>query len=199
MTPKKIYIFSGLHRDNLQAGECFIAVTAVSQHAARKELKELGYVALFWMDTTLLRNADNSSTHNNMNTSHTCDQEKRSMILANDFLEYLLNTERDLAVRVRERYDMYLKSLPVPQLADGKIVIDGRYMIDSHEGNYRLYRIEGGTPSVIGIYQRPSSAIVDVIADSIRITHRHADTEDTVLEIQRLAAVCRDTLNGMTK
>ena len=83
------------------------------------------------------------------------------MILANDFLEYLLNTERDLAVRVRERYDMYLKSLPVPQLADGKIVIDGRYMIDSHEGNYRLYRIEGGTPSVIGIYQRPSSAIVD--------------------------------------
>lgn len=65
------------------------------------------------------------------------------MILANDFLEYLLNTERDLAVRVRERYDMYLKSLPVPQLADGKIVIDGRYMIDSHEGNYRLYRIEG--------------------------------------------------------
>ncbi|EPN0246116.1 hypothetical protein ACTTY6_004545, partial [Escherichia coli] len=25
------------------------------------------------------------------------------MILANDFLEYLLNTERDLAVRVRER------------------------------------------------------------------------------------------------
>ncbi|EIZ3169603.1 hypothetical protein MO127_003898, partial [Escherichia coli] len=107
------------------------------------------------------------------------------MILANDFLEYLLNTERDLAVRVRERYDMYLKSLPVPQLADGKIVIDGRYMIDSHEGNYRLYRIEGGTPSVIGIYQRPSSAIVDVIADSIRITHRHADTEDTVLEIQR--------------
>lgn len=35
------------------------------------------------------------------------------MILANDFLEYLLNTERDLAVRVRERYDMYLKSLPV--------------------------------------------------------------------------------------
>ena len=87
----------------------------------------------------------------------------------------------------------------VPQLADGKIVIDGRYMIDSHEGNYRLYRIEGGTPSVIGIYQRPSSAIVDVIADSIRITHRHADTEDTVLEIQRLATVCRDTLNGMTK
>ncbi|MGY6339704.1 hypothetical protein [Escherichia coli] len=80
-----------------------------------------------------------------------------------------------------------------------KIVIDGRYMIDSHEGNYRLYRIEGGTPSVIGIYQRPSSAIVDVIADSIRITHRHADTEDTVLEIQRLATVCRDTLNGMTK
>ncbi len=121
------------------------------------------------------------------------------MILANDFLEYLLNTERDLAVRVRERYDMYLKSLPVPQLADGKIVIDGRYMIDSHEGNYRLYRIEGGTPSVIGIYQRPSSAIVDVIADSIRITHRYADTEDTVLEIQRLAAVCRDTLNGMTQ
>ena len=100
------------------------------------------------------------------------------MILANDFLEYLLNTERDLAARVRDRYDMYLKSLPVPQLADGKIVIDGRYMIDSHEGNYRLYRIEGGTPSVIGIYQRPSSAIVDVIADSIRITHRHADTED---------------------
>ncbi|CAM6361787.1 Bacteriophage tail protein [Escherichia coli] len=87
------------------------------------------------------------------------------MILANDFLEYLLNTERDLAARVRDRYDMYLKSLPVPQLADGKIVIDGRYMIDSHEGNYRLYRIEGGTPSVIGIYQRPSSAIVDVIAD----------------------------------
>ena len=121
------------------------------------------------------------------------------MILANDFLEYLLNTERDLAVRVRERYDMYLKSLPVPQLADGKIVIDGRYMIDSHEGNYRLYRIEGGTPYVIGIYQRPSSAIVDVIADSIRITHRYADTEDTVLEIQRLAAVCRDTLNGMTQ
>ncbi|MBB0599289.1 hypothetical protein G7M53_26065 [Escherichia coli] len=67
------------------------------------------------------------------------------------------------------------------------------------QGNYRLYRIEGGTPSVIGIYQRPSSAIVDVIADSIRITHRHADTEDTVLEIQRLATVCRDTLNGMTK
>ena len=64
------------------------------------------------------------------------------MILANDFLEYLLNTERDLAARVRDRYDMYLKSLPVPQLADGKIVIDGRYMIDSHEGNYRLYRIE---------------------------------------------------------
>ncbi|EKA4295832.1 hypothetical protein OLI25_004419 [Escherichia coli] len=121
------------------------------------------------------------------------------MILANDFLEYLLNTERDLAARVRDRYDMYLKSLPVPQLADGKIVIDGRYMIDSHEGNYRLYRIEGGTTSVIGIYQRPSSAIADVIADSIRITHRHADTEDTVLEIQRLAAVCRDTLNGMTK
>ncbi|EFG2167422.1 TPA: hypothetical protein KIU43_003724 [Escherichia coli] len=56
------------------------------------------------------------------------------MILANDFLEYLLNTERDLAARVRDRYDMYLKSLPVPQLADGKIVIDGRYMIDSHEG-----------------------------------------------------------------
>ncbi|HBN2420127.1 TPA: hypothetical protein L2A61_005053, partial [Escherichia coli O25b:H4-ST131] len=55
------------------------------------------------------------------------------MILANDFIEYLLNTERDLAARVRERYDMYLKSLPVPQLADGKIVIDGRYMIDSHE------------------------------------------------------------------
>ena len=54
------------------------------------------------------------------------------MILANDFLEYLLNTERDLAARVRDRYDMYLKSLPVPQLADGKIVIDGRYMIDSH-------------------------------------------------------------------
>ncbi|ENB4719129.1 TPA: hypothetical protein P6S05_005311, partial [Escherichia coli] len=54
-------------------------------------------------------------------------------------------------------------------------------------------------PYVIGIYQRPSSAIVDVIADSIRITHRHADTEDTVLEIQRLATVCRDTLNGMTK
>ncbi|EPW6107315.1 hypothetical protein ACWNE4_005595, partial [Escherichia coli] len=27
----------------------------------------------------------------------------------------------------------------------------------------------------------------------------HADTEDTVLEIQRLATVCRDTLNGMTK
>ncbi|WP_150388655.1 hypothetical protein, partial [Escherichia coli] len=80
------------------------------------------------------------------------------MILANDFLEYLLNTERDLAARVRDRYDMYLKSLPVPQLADGKIVIDGRYMIDSHEGNYRLSRIEGGTPSVIGIYQRPSSA-----------------------------------------
>ncbi|EPM9441179.1 hypothetical protein ACTT3I_005263, partial [Escherichia coli] len=26
-----------------------------------------------------------------------------------------------------------------------------------------------------------------------------ADTEDTVLEIQRLAAVCRDTLNGMTQ
>ncbi|MCZ5534735.1 hypothetical protein O5560_28065, partial [Escherichia coli] len=25
------------------------------------------------------------------------------MILANDFLEYLLNTERDLAVRVRDR------------------------------------------------------------------------------------------------
>ncbi|EPR4394065.1 hypothetical protein AC84_6131, partial [Escherichia coli 1-392-07_S4_C1] len=47
------------------------------------------------------------------------------MILANDFLEYLLNTERDLAARVRDRYDMYLKSLPVPQLADGKIVIDG--------------------------------------------------------------------------
>ena len=114
------------------------------------------------------------------------------MILANDFLEYLLNTERDLAARVRDRYDMYQKSLPVPQLADGKIVIDGRYMIDSHEGNYRLYRIEGGTPSVIGIYQRPSSAIVDVIADSIRITHRHADTEDTVLEIQRLATVCRN-------
>ncbi|MGY6339419.1 hypothetical protein ACXIT7_23045, partial [Escherichia coli] len=41
------------------------------------------------------------------------------MILANDFLEYLLNTERDLAARVRDRYDMYLKSLPVPQLADG--------------------------------------------------------------------------------
>lgn len=32
------------------------------------------------------------------------------MILANDFLEYLLNTERDLAARVRDRYDMYLKS-----------------------------------------------------------------------------------------
>lgn len=77
------------------------------------------------------------------------------MILANDFLEYLLNTERDLAARVRDRYDMYLKSLPVPQLADGKIVIDGRYMIDSHEGNYRLYRIEGGTPSVIGILPAP--------------------------------------------
>ncbi|HFU5984189.1 TPA: hypothetical protein ACH6LB_000620, partial [Escherichia coli] len=28
------------------------------------------------------------------------------MILANDFIEYLLNTERDLAARVRERYDM---------------------------------------------------------------------------------------------
>ncbi|EPH8388627.1 hypothetical protein ACXH2K_004581, partial [Escherichia coli] len=28
------------------------------------------------------------------------------MILANDFLEYLLNTERDLAARVRDRYDM---------------------------------------------------------------------------------------------
>ncbi len=67
------------------------------------------------------------------------------MILANDFLEYLLNTERDLAARVRDRYDMYLKSLPVPQLADGKIVIDGRYMIDSHEGNYRLYP-PGGRP-----------------------------------------------------
>ncbi|EHW91691.1 putative phage DNA replication domain protein [Escherichia coli DEC10E] len=119
------------------------------------------------------------------------------MILANDFLEYLLNTERDLAARVRDRYDMYLKSLPVPQLADGKIVIDGRYMIDSHQGNYRLYRVEGGNPYVIGIYQRLSSVIADVIADSVRITHRHANTEDTVLEIQRLAAVCHDTLNGM--
>lgn len=118
------------------------------------------------------------------------------MILANDFLEYLLNTERDLAARVRDRYDMYLKSLPVPQLADGKIVIDGRYMIDSHQGNYRLYRVEGGNPYVIGIYQRLSSVIADVIADSVRITHRHANTEYTVLEIQRLAAVCHDALSG---
>ncbi|HGD9315182.1 TPA: hypothetical protein ACI7IR_005511, partial [Escherichia coli] len=29
-----------------------------------------------------------------------------------------------------------------------------------------------------------------------RITHRHADTEDTVLEIQRLAAVCHAALSG---
>ncbi len=121
------------------------------------------------------------------------------MILANDFLEYLLRTERDLAVRVRDRYDMYLKSPPVPQLADGKIVIDGRYMIDSHEGNYRLYRTEGGNPSLMSIYQRPSSVIADIIADSIRITHRHADAEDTLTEILRLAAACRDALNGMTE
>ena len=55
------------------------------------------------------------------------------MILANDFLEYLLNTERDLAARVRDRYDMYLKSLPVPQLADGKIVIDGRALLNKSD------------------------------------------------------------------
>ena len=46
------------------------------------------------------------------------------MILANDFLEYLLSTGRDLAARVRDRYDMYLKSLSVPlQLADGKVLL----------------------------------------------------------------------------
>ncbi|MDO1925233.1 hypothetical protein Q2387_22895, partial [Escherichia coli] len=42
----------------------------------------------------------------------------------------MLNTERDFAARGRGRYDIDLKSLPVPPLAEGKIVIDGRYMVE---------------------------------------------------------------------
>ncbi len=40
------------------------------------------------------------------------------MIYRQRLSKILLNTERDLAARMRDRYDMYLKSLPVPQLAD---------------------------------------------------------------------------------
>lgn len=118
------------------------------------------------------------------------------MILANDFLEYLFNTERDLAVRVRDRYDMYLKSLPAPQLPDGQIIVDGRYLIGCKQGNFTLSRREGGNASVLAVYQRPSSLIADLIADSIRITHRNADIADTTQEISRLATVCHAALNG---
>ncbi|EPR4988197.1 hypothetical protein ACU6DH_002031 [Escherichia coli] len=45
------------------------------------------------------------------------------MILAEDFFDYLLKTERDFGIRVLDRYAMYLKSLPEQQLPDGQIVI----------------------------------------------------------------------------
>ncbi|EFC1442179.1 TPA: hypothetical protein HIS12_001691 [Escherichia coli] len=118
------------------------------------------------------------------------------MILAEDFFDYLLKTERDFGIRVLDRYAMYLKSLPEQQLPDGQIVIDGRYMVGSCQDDYTLSRIESGTPSVLGIYQRTSSLIADVIADSIRITHRYANTESTMQEIQRLATVCHNALSG---
>ncbi len=118
------------------------------------------------------------------------------MILAEDFFDYLLKTERDFGIRVLDRYAMYLKSLPEQQLPDGQIVIDGRYMVGNCQDDYTLSRIESGTPSVLGIYQRTSSLIADVIADSIRITHRYASTESTMQEIQRLATVCHNALSG---
>lgn len=124
------------------------------------------------------------------------------MILIEDFLTYLIQTESDAGTRDRviHRYEMYQKLQPTsPQLPDGQNVIDGRYLLACNQGNYTLFRIEGPVATVLCICQRPSSVLIEVISDSLRITHRRASPEATAQEIQRLTAVCLGVLNSIAE
>ncbi|PAX78140.1 hypothetical protein [Citrobacter sp. TSA-1] len=113
------------------------------------------------------------------------------MTSADAFISWLLNTERDLGVHIQSRYEKYKKTLPTPQMHDGELTIDGRYSIYGLNGDIALRYIEGETSSLIAIYQRPSSVIVDLIGHSIRQTHPRASVEDATAEILRLTEVCR--------
>ena len=118
------------------------------------------------------------------------------MTSADAFISWLLNTERDLGVHIQSRYEKFQKTLPVPQLHDGEIIIDGHYSVYSLNGDLALRYIEGQTSSLVAIYQRPSSVIVDLIEHSIRRTHPCANVEDTLAEILRLTEVCRQAFQG---
>ncbi len=47
------------------------------------------------------------------------------MILAENFFDYLLKTERDFGIRVLDRYAMYLKSQPEQQLPTDRLLLTG--------------------------------------------------------------------------
>ncbi|EJK1443102.1 hypothetical protein NK105_000017 [Escherichia coli] len=124
------------------------------------------------------------------------------MILIEDFVTYLIQTESDAGTcdRVVHRLEMYRKLQPTaPQLPDGQTVIDGRYLLACNQGNYTLSRIEDTIASVVCICQCPSSVLIEVISDSLRITHRRASPEATAQEIQRLTAVCLGALNSIAE
>lgn len=118
------------------------------------------------------------------------------MILAENFIDWLINTERDLGYRVNERYQKYLLTLPGSQAHDGDISIDGRYLMNWRNGNYLIWRTTEREQSVLIVCERTSTVMAEIIADSIRHTHSNASAEDTTQEIQRLTAVCLAALNG---
>ncbi|HFV5043478.1 TPA: hypothetical protein ACH9P8_005711, partial [Escherichia coli] len=93
------------------------------------------------------------------------------MILADDFLEYLNNTERDLYARVLTRYEKYKLSLPEHQLREGDIDIEGRYIVRHLIAGYGIWRVTGREHSLLTICQSPSGVITEIVADSLRLTH----------------------------
>ncbi|EFH5310958.1 hypothetical protein ACRWTT_24290 [Escherichia coli] len=111
------------------------------------------------------------------------------MILADDFLEYLNNTERDLYARVLTRYEKYKLSLPEHQLREGDIDIEGRYIVRHLIAGYGIYRVTGREHSLLTICQSPSGVITEIVADSLRLTHHSATPEETLAETQRLCRV----------
>ncbi|HFV1111550.1 TPA: hypothetical protein ACH7ZV_000199 [Escherichia coli] len=106
------------------------------------------------------------------------------MILADDFLEYLNNTERDLYARVLTRYEKYKLSLPEHQLREGDIDIEGRYIVRHLIAGYGIWRVTGREHSLLTICQSPSGVITEIVADSLRLTHHSATPEETLAETQ---------------
>lgn len=81
------------------------------------------------------------------------------MILAENFIDWLMNTERDLGYRVNERYQKYLLTLPRPQTHDGDISIDGRYLVNWRNGNYLIWRTTEREQSVLTVCERTSTVM----------------------------------------